>query len=351
MRQTVNLVRIDPLSDPLWTELTNSQPSGLFHSRAWIDVLRRTYDMDVAANVIVDDSGHPRAGMHFSEISDIRGERIVSLPFSDYCDPLVDNRDDWEILREPLLAGGHAIKMRCLHNDVPLDDPEFAQASRAKWHGIDLTADNEAQWSRIDASARRAIRKAEKSGVTVRLADSEEDLRSFFKLHLGIRKYKYRLLAQPYRFFQNIWNIFSEAGTMALMLAEANNVVVGSVMYIGWGSTLYYKFSASSFNHLEYRPTDMLIWEGMKFAKSKGYSFLDLGLSDWDQDGLVRYKRKFATEEGTISFLQHASERPSSKQEQAVPPLLNTFTDLLTEPTVPDDVTERAGDAIYRYFV
>ncbi len=351
MRQTLNLQRIDPLADPLWTDLISQSNAGLFHSPLWIQVLQQTYDMQIAANVLVDDDGKPEAGMHFCEISDIRGERIVSLPFSDYCDPIASDWDQWSAMRDPLLQAGQPINMRCLHNDIPLGDSEFSQPKRAKWHGIDLEGSIDDHWARIDASARRAIRKAEKLGLTARLAENEEDLRSFFKLHLGIRKYKYRLLAQPYRFFENIWNIFSDAGLSALMLAEVDGDVVGAVMYLIWGSTLYYKFSASSAEHLEYRPTDLLIWEGIKLATERGLSFLDLGLSDWDQEGLVRYKRKFATEEGTISFLQHAVDRPVSKQEQAVPPLLGTFTDLLTDPSVPDEITEKAGDALYRYFV
>ncbi len=351
MRQTVNLTKIDPLTDPLWADLIEHQHAGLFHSRLWMQVLKQTYDMDIVAHVLLDDLGRPEAGMSFCAISDIRGERIVSLPFSDYCDPLVTDSEQWNALREPLIETGKPINMRCLRNEFPLRDLAFTQPKMAKWHGIDLTGTLDEQWSRIDSSARRAIRKAEKSGLTVRLANDEDDLRSFFELHLGIRKYKYRLLAQPYRFFQNIWRIFSDAGLAALMLAEVDGEVVGSVMYLGWGSTLYYKFSASSANHLEYRPTDLLIWEGIKFAKSRDYTFLDLGLSDWDQDGLVRYKRKFATEEGAITFLHHASNRPMSTQEENVPPLLGIFTDLLTDPTVPDDVTERAGDALYRYFV
>jgi len=351
MRETTNSIRIDALTSPLWTQLLDRQPHSLFHSDLWLQVLHQTYQMDIQANLLLNDDGSPEAGIHYCKISDIRGERIISLPFSAYCDPLVTTPAQWEMLAEPLLALGQPMNMRCLHNEIPLGDPQFSQVKKAKWHGIELDGDPEFLWSRIESSARRAIRKAEKSGVTVRLAQDEQDLREFFKLHLGIRKYKYRLLAQPYRFFQNIWQIFSEAGKAALMLAFADGEVIGSVMYLGWGSTLYYKFSASSAAHLEYRPTDLLIWEGMKYAKSQGYSFLDLGLSDWDQEGLVRYKRKFATSEGTIHFLQHQVERPVSPQEQAVPHLLSTFTDLLTDPSVPDELTERAGDAIYRYFV
>jgi CelD/BcsL family acetyltransferase involved in cellulose biosynthesis len=351
MRETTNLVQIDPLSDVVWSRLLENQTHSLFHSPLWLQVLHQTYQMNIKANVLLDDRDQPEAGIHFCEISDIRGERIISLPFSDYCDPLVSDDDQWRALSEPLMQLHLPMNMRCLHNDIPLGDAQFLQVKRAKWHGIDLEGDEDFLLSRIESSARRAIRKAEKSGVTVRLAQNEDDLRAFFQLHLGIRKYKYRLLAQPYAFFQNIWQIFSEAGKAALMLACVDDEVIGSVMYLGWGATLYYKFSASSAAHLEHRPTDLLIWEGMKHARSQGYRFLDLGLSDWDQDGLVRYKRKFATEEGTISFLQHQVERVVTPQELAVPGLLSTFTDLLTDPSVPDALTERAGDAIYRYFV
>ncbi len=351
MQQTVNLQRVDPLTDPRWNDLIDKYQAGLFHSPLWINVLRQTYDMDVIANILTDDDGSPLAGMHFCEISDIRGDRVVSLPFSDYCDPLVTTENQWATLREPLLDSDSPVNVRCLRNDIPLHDEAFEQPKRARWHGIDLTESLDDQWSRIDSSARRAIRKAEKSGVAVRLADNEADVRSFFNLHLGIRKYKYRLLAQPYRFFQNIARIFSDASLFALMIAEVDGEVVGSVMYLGWGSTLYYKFSASSAQHLEFRPTDLLIWEGMKFARENGYRYLDLGLSDWDQDGLVRYKRKFATEEGTITFLHHAVERPVSRQDQDVPKLLGMFTELLTDPGVPDEITERGGDSVYRFFV
>jgi len=50
--------------------------------------------------------------------------------------------------------------------------------------------------------------KSQREGLVVRLAQSEEELRAFFEMHLKVRKYKYGLLAQPYRFFQNIWRHF-----------------------------------------------------------------------------------------------------------------------------------------------
>ena len=51
---------------------------------------------------------------------------------------------------------------------------------------------------------------------------------------------------------------------------------------------------------LSHRPNGLLVWEGI--GKEAGFDFLDFGLSDINQECLVRYKRKFSTEEKIISF-------------------------------------------------
>jgi len=50
-----------------------------------------------SAYVILDDCGEPQAGIPFCRIADIMGERILALPFSDYCDPLVNDQECWTI--------------------------------------------------------------------------------------------------------------------------------------------------------------------------------------------------------------------------------------------------------------
>jgi CelD/BcsL family acetyltransferase involved in cellulose biosynthesis len=346
----MNTVTIDPTTDPLWQNLVTRQKSSVFHSPAWARVLAETYGWEPQAQVLLDDAGEPRAGLPFCRIADMISERIVSLPFSDYCDPLAGSDDEWNHLVEGLLAEGLPIAARCLHNSIPLTDERFALVKQAKWHGVDLRRDLDTIWGQIHESARRAIRKAQKEGVEVRIAQGQEELRAFFEMHLGIRKYKYRLIAQPYSFLENIWRQFMEKQSGALMLAYHGDTVIGGTLYLEWNDTLYYKFNASARGDLPYRPNDLLTWEGIKYGKSRGYSNFDFGLSDWDEEGLLRYKRKFATEEKAISFLRFAPDGPPSQREQQARSLLNQLTDLFTEESVPDDVTARGGDLLYRFF-
>lgn len=341
---------IDPQTNPLWQQLIRQRRSDAFHAPAWMRVLTDTYGFEIRAYLRLDGAGQPVAGLPFCRVGDIRGERIVTLPFSDYCDPLVDDQEGWQLLTEPLLREGRPFTIRCLHNAVPLADERFKLVNKAKWHGLDLQPSLELLWQGLDGSARRAINKAQREGIRVRLAESVEEMRAFFRLHLGMRKNKYRLLAQPYLFFENIWYHLVEKGLGFLLTAVYQDQMIGGVFFLEWQDTLYYKFNASTPSQLTFRPNDLLIWEGIQYGKAKGYSRLDFGLSDWDQEGLVRYKGKFATEEKTISFLKYLPANGTAAHEKQVGELLPQLTAIFTDKAVPDAITERAGDILYRFF-
>ena len=348
----MRIICIDPRTNPLWQKLTEQYSSDAFHSPEWMKVLTATYGFTVQAHVILDDAGEPVAGLPFCRIEDIRGKRLVALPFSDYCDPLVGEAAHWRLLLDKLLEEQIPFVVRPLHNAVALTDERLALVNKAKWHGIDLRPDLDTLWMSLHSSARRAIRKARKNGMVVQAAASKEDLRAFFELHLKVRKYKYRLLAQPYSFFENIWEQFIERQNGLLLLARHEGEVIGGIFFLEWKDGMYYKFNSSAPSFLAQRPNDLLLWKGIEYAKEKGFAHLDLGLSDWDQEGLVRYKRKFASEEKTISYLCYEPNGATadSERDKKIKQLLPQLTDLFTDESVPDLITEQAGDVLYGLF-
>lgn len=288
--------------------------------------------------------------MPFIKIEDMFSPRIVSIPFSDFCDPIVKDSGQWDVLIESLLKEKLPISVRCLHTRIPLQDERFEQVNRANWHGLELNNDLDTIFKNFHSASRRAIRKAERNGTTVRQAENETDLRAFFEMHLQIRKYKYKMVAQSYQFLLHIWRNFVETGQGVLLLAERENKIIGGVFYLRWQNKLYYKFNASSLSAQDLRPNDLLMWEGIKYAKTNNCTFLDLGLSDWGQDGLVRYKQKYATNEKTIYFLKHIPNETIDCSDKQMRGLLPKLTALFTDESVPDEITEKAGDLLYRYF-
>ena len=134
-----------------------------------------------------------------------------------------------------------------------------------------------------------------------------------------------------------------------MLLAELDGQVLGGVLFLEWGRTIYYKFNASRPDLLGARPNDLVIWEAIQHGVRTGLERLDFGLSDWDQEGLLRFKRKYATEEKTIHSLQNVPHAPS-RREAELRALLPQLTSLFTRPDVPDPVSEEAGNLLYRYF-
>src|SRR6267154_2131873 len=285
----MNIVSVDPRTDPIWQTLVQKASSSVFHSPAWIQVLKDTYGWEARAYVVLDSSGEPRAGIPFCRVADMMGERVLAP-------------------------------------------------------GLDEL------WRAMQESTQRAIRKSQRDGLVIRVADSEQELRAFFEMHLKIRKYKLGLLAQPFQFFQNIWRHFVDTQHGFLLLALYQDKIVAGDFFLEWKDTLYYKFNASLPADLSHRPNDLLIWEGIQRGKARGFSSLDFGLSDIDQEGLVRYKRKFGTQEKIISFLRHAPEGVPSLAEKQIRNLLAQLTHRFTNQLVPDVVTEGAGEDLYRLF-
>jgi CelD/BcsL family acetyltransferase involved in cellulose biosynthesis len=338
---------IDPRQDGLWATTARHPFSSLFSSPPWIDALARTYDLRFSASARIEN-GVVAAAIPFCHVQDVRGERVVCLPFSDYCDPLVEETADWDDLVEPILALGRPVSLRCLSSSIPARDDRFERVGRAMWHGVDLARSEDELWTGLSASARQNVRKAERSGVVVRRGKTLEDVRLFHRMHCQVRKSKYRLLAQPLAFFENLYQGFAATGRMIVLLAELDGRPIAGIFLLAWGDTLYYKFNASV--DLWCRPNDLLVWHSILLGRSLGMERLDFGISDIDQPGLVSYKRKFATEEREVQMLRWRPPEYSDRQGEQVTRVLNHVTQLLTDPSVPDEITRAAGEDLYRFF-
>jgi CelD/BcsL family acetyltransferase involved in cellulose biosynthesis len=338
---------IDLRHDQYWPLIVKHRFGSLFTSPPWIEAVAQAFDFQILASAQTAGS-KLEAAVPFCHVSDFRGDRVVCLPFSDYCDPLVEDAASWAGLIEPILSLGMPVTLRCLRNRVPVADDRFRLVGRGLWHGIDLTRSEDELWAGLAPSARQNIRKARRKGVVVVHGRTVEDLRVFHHMHCQLRKSKYRLLAQPLAFFESLYASFAPYDRLTVLLALADDTPIAGTLFLEWGDTLYYKFNASLDRRL--RPNDLLVWEGIRLGRQRRLARLDFGLSDPAQLGLVRYKRKFATEEGEISFLRWQPPDHSDPNGELAGETLHRMTHLMTDPSVPDHITRACGDALYRFF-
>jgi hypothetical protein len=320
--------------------------SGLFASSAWVNAVAETYGFPIATSTCANHAN--TASLVFSHVADLRGERIISFPFSDYCDPLAEDDAMWRHLVAPLLDRNVPVSVRCLHNHVPAGDPRFTPSGRWAWHGVDLTRPEADLWAAISPQGRQNVRRAQRNHLVVRAGRSLDDVSAFYHMHCQVRKSKYRLLPQPWVFFERLHATFAPGGHMIVLLAEEAGVPLAATCYIAWSDTLYYKFNASV--DRTSAPNDLLVWEGIRLGQQLGLKRLDLGASDLDQPGLLRFKRKYATEERQIVRYRWQPAGQDDPRGRQADRMLGVLTHLLTDPAVPDAITQAAGAALYGVF-
>src|SRR5215470_2688031 len=92
MEPQSSIVKLDPRIDERWSAFVCRHPrSSIFHQGPWLEALHQTYGY---RSVVYCKTREKEivSGIVFCEIrSWLTGNRLVSLPFSDHCEPLVEN--------------------------------------------------------------------------------------------------------------------------------------------------------------------------------------------------------------------------------------------------------------------
>ncbi len=368
----------DPCLDDIWAELADRSGS-LFHSTAWLRVLRDGYGLRPQALVTTDhDIADPVAGgLAWVEVADARGRRLVSLPFSDFAGPIGPIGPEGLIPLVPERTSAPvplATRMRLAtaggpdRGAVDPDDCEryriglnLAEAGRLAWHWTELppagpelgATDGDELWSQLASGARQNIRRSRRSGVRVEVRSDLEALDEYHRLHLGLRKTKYRMLAQPWSFFTAMHQHFGP-DRLRVVLARLDESgpggdAVAGVILLRHGDWAYYKLNASTPAGWPVRANDAVMWEAMVAARRWGCRWFDFGVSDLDQPGLIRYKNKYATGQGEVVVLRRdGGPRPwTARQLDRALPLA---TRVLTAPQCPDALGRQASQVLYRLF-
>ena len=344
MPQTIG---VDPCTDERWEALAAGPGGSLFTSPPWIRAVSECYGFTPQATVQLV-GGTPAAGTTWVDVRDIRGERRIALPFGDRADPIAADSAAWHCVAGEALDGDLPYTLRCLDSSPAARDRRLSHVGVAAWHTTALDRSADELYRALRPQARRNIATAREAGVEVELRSDADAVRDFHRLHVELRRGKYRLLAQPLDFFLGIWQQFAPRDGIRTALAMVDGRPVAGAMYLVWQDTVYYKFGASDVTALRRRPNDALHWTAIRWAQDRGLRSLDWGLSDLDQPGLCSYKRKWASVEGRIVTLNAGG--PPVGRDPEVDRLLGDVTRLITDPAVPHDIAARAGARLYRYF-
>ncbi len=297
--------RLNPAEDSNWSALLAVQPKrSFFHTAAWARVLTDTYGY-TPVYFAAEEAGGKSSWLPLMEVNSwLTGRRGIGLPFTDHCEPLCEEAGTFEKLFREAVEFGKSRRWKYIEFRGGRELLHKVPASLSFYgHSLDLTARADELFARLDSSVRRAVRKAEKAGVTVEVLHSLEAMQIFYALQCQTRK-KHGLPPQPFNFFLNIHrHIMSQNMGMVVLARHQGRPVAGSV-YFNFGEQAVYKFGASDEACQELRGSNLVMWTAIKELARRGAQRLDLGRTSMGNPGLRKFKLGWGTAEHTIEYLK-----------------------------------------------
>jgi GNAT acetyltransferase-like protein len=295
----------DPVRNPGWDHLIAlHRDAGCFHTSAWAKVLHQTYK-------------HHPFYLRFSRgrrlaalipLMEVRslftGRRGVCLPFSDACEPLVFDPDSVDLVMDRVVD--FAQERRWRHLEIrggKTFQPASSSAAIFYGHTLDLRRGVEELANRFDSSVRRAIRKAERSNISVFVDRNRQAITDFYRLHVQTRR-RHGLPPQPASFFLNIYEYLIKPGLGFTVLAKRESRPIAAAIFFRFGKNALYKYGASDKRFQEFRANNLVMWQGIQLLARTGVEKLHFGRTECENDGLRRFKLSWGTKEEAIDYFR-----------------------------------------------
>ena len=344
----MNIYEIDPTTDERWEDLLQSHPrASIFHSRGWLQALCKTYGYTPTA-FTTSPPGHPLTnGIPFCRITGFFGKRrLVALPFSDHCEPLVG---DLEELKSILTFLQHQrdieqwdyVEMRPASSELAAGT-EFAKSQTFSFHKLNLCHSPEKIFHSFHKNCvQRKIRRAEREGLVYEKGTTDLLLRKFYQLLLQTRR-RHGVPIQPLSWFRNLIGCLDPG--LTIRVASKYGRAIASILTLRYKHVLVFKYGCLDRRFSKYGGMQLLLWRAIEEAKQSDLWEFDLGRSDSDNPGLVTFKDRWGAVRSELVYLRcgtHSSHRLAKVQQASINKYLWSHA--------PCFMITAAGRAFYRH--
>lgn len=279
-----------------WDEFVSRYTDLIFYQSLWSQVLRKGL-RGQPLYFCLREGGEIVAGLPAVLLSfKIFKVLYASIPYGN----LIGDRSYFPALMELLDAEFRKRKIDQVRiADSPFSDPfqpNTFKSISAKCTLLDIRKyDRERLWKEYKKNIRRDIRKALKSGVTLRYGSSKEDVKKFYKLYLDTMERNRAAAKYPFRWFEAIYEVLGEGRLVALLLAEWNRTTIAGVVLISSKTTTHYFHNGSRDQFLKFCPNELLVHSALERAIVKGHSYFDFMGSASNDLSLLRFKEKWGS--------------------------------------------------------
>jgi CelD/BcsL family acetyltransferase involved in cellulose biosynthesis len=317
----------------------------MFHHPAWMRMLSAVYGYRIFA-VCARDGSTIRAGIPFADVrSPLTGNRWVSLPFADHCQPLLDPAHPAagdEVIDHLKRSQGSETPAIVIHWDLPSSGRPLQQYGFVL-HTLDLGDDESALFQSLDRGPRNNVRRAEREGVTVRECASWEECEAFYRLQVMTRR-RLGVPVQPRALFRGVWHHIVEPGLGFVLLAYQDQTPIAGGVFFRFKAVLHYKYSAGDDKYRASQANAAVLWKALQQGIARGSRRLDFGRSATTDAGICEFKRRWGATETDLPYTVLAERVPANRAAQS-----SALVRSLIRHS-PDFVCRWTGQLLYRHF-
>jgi len=300
------LTELNPIVDSRWDEYVLGHQEGtIYHHSAWQQVLSETYGYSPLYLGFTSSDGSQLSGIFplMFVKSFLTGRRVVSLPFTTYCNPLMPERLIEEAMRFAFdrFRGVRYVELKLLER-AQGSFGHLGVASAFVSQVLSLDPDIDKLFlSFHPSSIRHRVRRAEKLGLVFRLGDKESDLHQFYRFYSLMRR-KNGLPPQPYAFFANMHRILTSKNLLELPVVEYEGKVIAVTILLKGRSTWHLEYSASDPRFLQQGSNQFLIWRCIEMAHQAGAKHFDFGRTSLSHHSLLEFKDRWQAKRRAIRY-------------------------------------------------
>lgn len=274
------------------------------------------------------------------------GRRLVSLPFADHCEPLIENAEE---CKEIFSALNHMLRLEKLkYIEIRLRTAELPTASNMQEgsrfciHVLNLgpTLADIFRGFQKD-STQRKIRRAEREGVLYEAGTSQALLNEFYRLSVLTRR-RHKLPPQPVEWFRNL--VACQGDRLQIHAAFKDGQAIASILTLRHGHALVYKYGCSDAKFHSLGAMPLLFWKAIQEAKEQGLQEFDLGRSDFENGGLITFKQRFGATPSTLTYRRcqaHGRKNLAEGREMKIAKRVMAF--------LPQGLLTTAGRLLYKH--
>lgn len=346
-RPAAAVYEIDPLSDPRWVELIDRHPrASVFHSQQWLRALNAAYHYEPIVLTRCAPGSPLTNGLVACQIrSWLTGRRVVSLPFSDHCEPLVDSQAELDVIVDQLKRETRAGDWKYIEiRPVTLEPSARTGLIRFDTYhlqSLDLGLSEERLFRNFHRDCiQRKIHRAERENLKYEEGASEALLQTFYRLAVMTRR-RQKLPPQPLNWFRALASNFGN--DLKIRVVSKDGLPVASILTLSHKKSMIYKYGCSNaaFNNLG--GMALLFWKTVQDAKASGFEELDMGRSDIDNLGLVTFKEHLGASRRLINYWTYP------RSSAGLPSLWRKKLAGHLVAALPDLALEIVGDLLYRH--